>query len=202
MGILILALEFRIEATVFRLIYHIPINIILLAINLIFILLGWLVIPLAVLFHAYHESTKDDKIIYHFSLSAMFPWDNFEDGIAAGRQYKDCGAVWKQIIYWSCLRNPANGLRWVPILSCRINPARVRFIGSSSNGADYDLKPTRPEWFYCWHGLYSNIWIQFMWRGHLMRFWLGSKIFPSDREGVTAYRKSGAGFAIQLKRID
>lgn len=201
-----------------RLLYSIPLWLSFAVLILIpSIILGWLLIPIAVLCKAYYTMIVVDENMNklsektHFTWSFMHIWDNWEDGIAAGRKYKDWGVLWKQIIWWSCVRNPANNLRIVPYLSCKINPLKVCFIGSFGNygcgptlvepskWAKYDTKV--PQWFFAWQGLYSNFYWQFWWGSQLKRFWIGHKVMPADIFGVSPYRQPGAGFALQFKTV-
>ena len=184
-----------------NLLWAIPIWCIFIVIYVPMILLGWILIPLAVLFGAYEvrQSQFYDKQILSFTWPIMFPWGNEEDGISAGRQYKDCGPEWKQIIYWTAVRNPVNNLRFVPILSVIVNPKKVRFIGNLDDIQLYDTKI--PQWFFAWQGPYANFYWQFNFLGHLRRFWIGWVIYPTDIFGVTNYRKFGAMFTIQFKVV-
>ena len=187
--------------------------------RLVMILLGWVLVPVAVLFRAYKRYEKNSIYgepieVHHFTWRFMYAWDNWEDGIAAGWQYRNMGTTPKQIIYWSCLRNPANNLRRVKWLSCDIFPNKVRFtgtfgdwfgeswsavLGAPDSVRQYDTKV--PQWFICWHGLYSCWYWQFVYRGELRRLWVGWKIKPTDIYGVTAYRAGGAGFTSQFKAV-
>lgn len=190
-----------------RLIFHIPINLILLIINVFFIIFGWIVIPLALLFKAYdyRKSKYWDYEILDWTWPFMKVYSNEEDGLDnQNRGYygiKKEWPLWRKIIAFSLIRNPASGLRWIPYVSCMIDPKKVDFIGNYKEAMDYDQKPPRAEWFYCWCGLYSCIWIQFKFRKSMYRLWIGQAVYPSDIFGVTEYRKYGAGFKIQLKRI-
>lgn len=163
-------------------------------------LLGWLLIPIA----AYLKLYKKRQGLFGYKVLSwywlMWVWSNEEDGILAGQQYRQCSSDAAQIVYWTAIRNPTNNLRFTPLLSCKIEPERVRFFGSHDEDlSQYDTKI--PQWFFAWQGLYSNIFWQFEVRGQLWRLWLGWKVFPTDIRGVTAYRKHGAGFATQLKRL-
>jgi hypothetical protein len=183
----------------------------------VMILIGWILVPVAVWAGAYYNrpSRYYQKEILSFKWAFMFPWGNEEDGIASGDWYYDAGSVDKQIIYWSCIRNPANNLRFVPLISCDIMPINVRFTGSfgewlgpswsvsmppSTEVRLYDTKV--PQWFLAWHGIYSCWYWQFMFRGELRRLWVGWKIYPTDVYGVTEYRRHGAGFATQFKVVN
>jgi hypothetical protein len=166
--------------------------------------MGFVLIPIATICRAYTQEAsyaKDGSLRYkyHFRWKFMFLWDNYEDGICAGWQYYNTGNIGLQIIYWSCWRNPVNNLRITPILSCKIEPWRVGYEGNLKNLYQYDTKI--PQWFFAWHGVYTNFYWQFMFKGKLRRFWIGWKIFPTDIYGVTEYRRHGAGFAVQLKTV-
>lgn len=184
-----------------------------LAVRTLFIVAGWFVVPLAAACKAYEEKMDQDgvgnpRVEYHFTWKWMFPWDNFEDGIA-NDTYVKYDSMFMKIVYWSAIRNPANNLRIVPYLSLDIDPAKVKWTGGPHGlPTSYDLKPPAKEWFIAWCGLYSGIWIQRTFLpswvpliGGFRRFWLGWKIFPSDVYGVTGHRVHGAGFATQYKRL-
>lgn len=188
-----------------RLSYHAPLWLTFLAFRVIMVIIGWVVIPIAALCRAYSSSKSGGQTVWHFTWKWMFLWDNYEDGIA-NDTYVKFNSMFMRIVYWSCFRNPVNNLRIVPYLSCKIDPERVDFRGSfggreSSEVAirTYDTKV--PQWFYCWQGLYSNFYWQFNAFGKLWRLWIGWKIYPTDIYGVTEYRKLGAGFATQFKRV-
>jgi hypothetical protein len=161
--------------------------------------LGWVLVPLAVLFKAYEE--REGK--WHFTWPFMYIWDNWEDGIAAGRQYYDAGPLWKQIIYWSCQRNPINNMRAVPIFSVKINPKKIKWVGGPYELAQqYDKPPRDVEWFFCWQFPYSNLWVQFRFLRKLLRLWVGWKLYPSDESRSDfGYRSRGADCGIRLKVI-
>ena len=210
----------------YRLIYSIPIWIFFLVLTTILNIIGWIVVPIAALCKAYVKtddnlSKPNDGPIYHFTWKFMKLWDNWEDGIA-NRNYYKAPNMFLQIVYWSCLRNPTNNLRAVPVLSLKINPEKVRFTGSITvyedklgncmEGSPYDnafkadtyLYDTKiPQWFYCWCGLYSNFYWQFNLFGKLRRFWIGHKIMPRDIYGIpeASHRYKLAGFAIQFKAV-
>lgn len=188
--------------------------------NTVLIVIGWLVVPVAVICGAYKErkSKYYDSQILAFTWPWMYLWGNEEDGIAAGIQYKDMGSVGWQIIYWSCLRNPVNNLRFVKWLSCNIEYDCVRFIGTYGDvlsreeainmigigrqGSTIDAYDSKTKhWFFAWHGLYSCWYWQFVLFGKLRRLWIGWKVYPTDIYGVTEYRKYGAGFCTQFKAV-
>jgi len=193
-----------------RLIYFIPIWIIFLLFRTLMIALGWVLIPVATLAGAYAErySPISKRTRLQFTWPVMWVFSNEEDGVI-NREMQDYFKSDKlQIIYWSAFRNPANNLRYTPYISCKIDPSKVRFIGSLGNYEDnlseFELRQyDRPtvQWFLAWQGLYSNIFIQFKLFGVLKRFWIGFKIMPFDVYGVNDHRKHSAGFATQLKGV-
>jgi hypothetical protein len=181
------------------------------ALQLTLIILGWILVPLAVMCGAYEIRRSiywPEKYIWAFTWDIMLLWNNEEDGCLAGKQYKDLKSIPLQIIYWSALRNPCNNLRFVPILSCRINPKKVKFTGSFGSSTDkylpkdevmkYDTKI--PQWYFASCGLYSCIYWQFTCLG-LRRLWIGWSIYPTDIYDVTEYRKFGTAFNTQFKKV-
>lgn len=191
-----------------RLIYHIPIIIFALIVDVIFILLGWILVPIASLSKAYvmtngYDGAGNPRPIFHFTWDFMYPWDNVEDGIANSTYWKSSN-MFLQIIYWSCIRNPANNLRVMPLMSIKIDPKLVQWIGGPHlDPMLYDLKPPKTEWFYAWQGPYASLWWQYrsIASGKIVRLWIGWSIYPSDVNGVTPYRQNGAGFKIQWKDL-
>ncbi len=176
------------------------------------IFLGWLVVPIAVMCNAFsfRVRTLAGKPVHfwYFDWKWMWIWGNDEEGIAwydtftLGKKKIVFKSLRAKIIYTSCFRNPANNLRYVPFLSCKIDPARVKWVGGPHGlPASYDLKPGGPEWFFCWCGWYSNFWLQFKMFQSVWRLWIGWKVFPYDVYGVTDHRKTSAGFATQFKRL-
>lgn len=172
-------------------------------ITAILFIAGLILVPIAAICKAYkmtdlNLSKPNDGPIYHFTWPIMFLWDNWEDGIA-NQNYKKFKSQFMRIFYWSCIRNPVNNLRIVLYLSCKIKPAKVKFVGSLKTITLYD-SPIK-QWFYAWCGIYSTFYWQFNLLNKRYRFWVGWKIYPTDRYGVTPYRQPGAGFTLQLKRV-
>ncbi len=175
-------------------------------IKLILVLLGTFFIAVAALSKAYVKvsdnlSKPNDGPIYAFTWKIMRPWGNHTDGIA-NRNYKQFDSMFWQIMYWSAWRNPANGLRTMPVLSVLIDQEKIHAKGSDRNIHKY--KDRTPHWFVCWHGIYSCLFIQFyIYPGHMRRLWIGWKLLPQDCYGVKDddYRKQGAAFTTQFKRI-
>lgn len=201
-----------------RLIYAIPSWVLFSVFRMLMILLGWVLVPIAALAGAYysrHDEGKEKKgefpIVYHFTWGFMYPWDNWDDGIANqmyGPSHWFESLTWK-IVYWSCFRNPANNLRLIPYISVKIDPNKIRHIGTFDHDLSYEsLKrydQIKPHWYFCWHGFYSGFQAQFRFFGVIKRFRIGWKVEPKDRHGLSemeAYRSKGAGFANQFKTVD
>lgn len=187
-----------------RLIYFIPAWIVFTAIQFPLLLLGLILIPLIAKLKRYEvrKSKVFDKDILSWKDKWMWPWGNEEDSILNGAQYYDAGSTFKQIVYWSAVRNPVNNLRYTPILSLKIESDKVEFIGS--NVADIKEYDHNIEmWYLCWHGIYSNLRVQTKIFGSLWRFWIGWKIYPEDSiRPVVGHRVPGAGVAYQIKKLD
>lgn len=206
-----------------RLVFRILISIVpwalMFTLTTFLIMVGWVIIPIAAVCRAFESSrsNRDGREIVKWSAPLIWLWGNDEDGVLGGRQYKDFKSDILQAIYWTALRNPVNNLRFVPKLSCKINPMKVRFEGTFASDyerGDIRVDPTElkirikmhdtkvPHWFFAWQGIYSNFYWQFNLFG-LRRFWIGWKIYPTDIYGIvsTNYRYHGTGFAIQFKRV-
>ncbi len=156
------------------------------------------------------------RLQYRFTWRIMYLYQNWDDGIA-DNTYSKTENMFLRIVLWSALRNPVNGLRIVPYLSCKIEADKIRFKGSFGDylyfmprfaGAadvapfwvNYDTKI--PQWFLCWQGLYGCFYWQFMVGESLYRFWIGHKLYPTDiYGGPYGYRARGAGFGSQFKRV-
>lgn len=186
-------------------------------INIPTIILGWILIPPMAFLHK-HTTKKEISIIngreiINWKYKFMFIWSNQEDGLAGASEYKD-KPLWFRIVYWSAFRNPSNNLRFVPYISVKLNPEKIKFraygsvktlndgIISSPTLRDYDRDDLRYTTL-VWQGIYSNLRIQFKMNGKIWRFWIGWKIYAHDKLGVSSadYRYHGAGFATQFKRV-
>jgi hypothetical protein len=168
----------------------------------IFILLGYIMVPMAVLLDAYEmreSKIYKGRVIRAFTWKIMWPWGNEEEGIG----WYGTGSISKKILYSECFRNPANNLRYVPILSLKIVPEKVKFKGYPiyKDIRDYDLD-SKDFIYFAWHGVYSTLRIQRKMLGKRRRFWIGWKLYPEDIYGVTDHRSASAGFATQLKVIE
>lgn len=175
------------------------------------IILGYVMVPIAVSLKAYdyRESRiyKDRKILA-FTHDIFWLWGNEEEGIG---WYGDYDSISKKILYSEIIRNPVNNLRYVPFLSLKINPEKVKFYGSLGSYKDNLDRSTVEKydsdnelfWSITWQGLYSNIRVHFNLLDSNYRFWLGWKIYPEDIYGLPDWdhRKATAGFSTQLKRI-
>ncbi len=166
---------------------------------------GFIVIPLLICTGRYRMRPSK-----HFDRSVLqFPWwawplSNQEDGVDGLRGGDPAQAWWaektqgwpdaKRIFVWAAIRNPVDNLRFVPLLNPRLVPAKVRFVGM-------DHEPAKGEggWYFAYQGIYSCI----RFETTTWRLWVGTKIKPTDRFGIsdTDPRKIRCDFALQFKRI-
>lgn len=187
-----------------RVIYHFPIMILFLSFRVVLIFLGYVMVPLGLLL----DQTESRISAIHFprvilTFKGLFwLWGNQEDGILAGDELKSW-PNWVRILYWCVWRNPVSNLRFVPFLSCKLDPAKIKWVGTIKHPLLFDRTPPESEWFYSWQGPYAGLWIQWKMFGGVWRFWIGWKLFPADINGLsaTSYRRYGAGFATQFKRL-
>jgi hypothetical protein len=98
----------------------------------------------------------------------------------------------ERIYEWSGLRNTVNNLRFVPPFGFKINPAKVKYIGTANS-------ENAKGWFVCWHGVYAS------WH-YLSPKWsisIGWRVQPCDAikifDGDT--RAGWASMCFSLKRI-
>ena len=196
-----------------RLVYFIPTWILFFIIRTLFILLGLIIVPILSIFNLTKEETSkvNGRKILNWKYKLFYIWSNDEDGVIAGEELLDYPS-WIRMIYWSAIRNPANNLRFVKGISCKIEPTKVKYRASNIknfNGPDdsmsiYDYDEDDLRFMtLTWCGLYSNLRIQFKMFSKIWRFWIGWKIYPHDSLGISPndYRASSAGFATQFKRI-
>lgn len=201
-----------------RLIYFIPIWILIFILRLVVILLGFVFIPIAVAFKAYskRKSPINDKEIVLYTSRVMQAWSNLEDGELAGEEFKD-KPDWFRILYWSAYRNPASGLRWMPFFSCKIKPEELKFIIKQQgwpviterSDATFNVlddaeegKTIKSFYYLCWQSwFYSNIRFEFCLFGSYRRLWIGHKLYPSAKFVIPEYQAHGAGYGTQFKKV-
>lgn len=205
----------RVGDAMIRLVYLIPVMLFFLAIRIVVILLGWIVCPIAVACEAYGpvKSKFWSYQVLAWDWKFMEPWMNWEDGLDNRGRHRPEWPLWAQILHWTCVKNPASGLRWLPITSCKIDPKRLMFTGTFGSNIHtanalldqaeikkYDTKV--PHWFFAWQGVHSNFYWRYETSGKLYQVWLGSaKIYPTDVWGVTEYRKYGSGPVMQWHEV-
>jgi hypothetical protein len=176
--------------------------------RLVVILLGYIMVPIALLFKAYYTTRNkyggnNGDPIYLFYWRIMEPWQNYSDGFYCTTYY-DYGFFWTSV-HWSCVRNPASGLRWLPYYTCKINPEKLRYIGTYSKAEILKYKNKKePHYWVCWQGPYLSILWQFYIFGQLRRLWIGHKLDPRDVFGLLPddYRVDGAAFTSQFKPLN
>lgn len=173
-------------------------------INLVCVVLGLIVVPIATLTKSYTQSTSLwGEPILVWSSPLMLPWQNFEDGIVAGSEYPN-KPLWFRIIYWSAIRNPANGLRFISLLAPIPETSKVKFIasfGSHKSGYSHTelshLEDHGNFWYFCWYKNYANFRIQYK----RFRFWIGTKVYPSTIHKLPNYQAHGVGTTCQIKLL-
>lgn len=172
--------------------------------ELVFILIGWLVVPVAALAGAY--SIQDNKyypgpkLLWNSPL--MAPYQNYEDGIDGGKDYYQAKTTFGQILYWYN-RNPANGTRWLSPFNCQVDKTQVKYVGSLDSIWQYDIDD-RDQWFFAWQGFKAGFyWIKTWPLLGKRRLFIGYAIYPSDTQlGQYGYRLYGAGFKMQFKTLE
>ena len=100
--------------------------ILFLIIRTILIIIGWITVPIASLMGKYHTRESkiyENRLVRAFTQDFMWIWGNEEEGIGYYGSFK---SLVHKIIYSECFRNPVNNLRYVPILSFKINKEKVR----------------------------------------------------------------------------
>jgi hypothetical protein len=153
--------------------------------RILLLLLGKVLVPFAVSRRAY--AVKDRVLYtgevvphYYFTWRLMWLWDNDEEGIAwYVADDGDPNDIPARILY-SAKRNPVNNLRYVPYLSLKIDPKKVRFTGSGVDCTDermqevlldpkFDYSPLVEAYdddaidseSFTWCGIYSNYRVHF-----------------------------------------
>lgn len=182
----------------------------------VFILLGLVIVPILSILNEYTTKIELSRIngraIVNWKWKLFYIWSNDEDGVIAGSELIGYPA-WIRMIYWSAIRNPANNLRFIRGLSCPIIADKVKYNYSEIKLID-DSEPylinlymyDRDNYRFItltWINYYSNLRIQFKMFNRIWRFWIGWKIYPHDSIEISEhdYRRFGAGFATQFKRV-
>lgn len=197
------------------------------AVEILFIALGWILIPIAAACRAYEVDPRTQHQVfpvYHWRSRFMFVWDNEDDGIV-DPGYSNFKSMFMRIVYWSANRNPCDNLKYIPLLCVQIFPQDVRFVGSfgSRTGPfvtgrevdifNYDTKVT--QWWFAWQGFYTGFyWVFIMpftikipftklgyFKGDMRLFWIGWKIKPGDMFHVEKYRTPRAPGGIQFDLV-
>lgn len=198
-----------------RLCYAIPTWILYILIWIPLVLLGHLIIPVLLVIGEYKRKDSNHwpwldwsnryNQAYQGFPALFWLWANEGDGLYPpeyAKKYPDW-SFFRLAWTWAAVRNPVNNLRFVPLLSCKIDSWRVHWIGNIKGGTPefYDEK-TYTYSFFAWCGIYSCYRKQYRnKKGQMMEFWIGWKIWPSDFYGVSAFRKNGAGFAMQWRKM-
>lgn len=100
--------------------------------------------------------------------------------------------------WWLAIRNPANGLRTYPWLSCDVDMTRLewRDNGQPTNPGPLRARGKRVGWFYAWQGVYSGLWLCVLWtKTRHMKVRIGWKLVPDEAQFIDEWRPERAGFA-------
>lgn len=132
-------------------------------------------------------------------------WSNEEDGVTGHPAWQEeyAGRERWGAFRWSAIRNPSNNLRFVPLLSLVIDPARIQFVGNTDDPNpkySVDDNPLGIQWAFTWQGLYAGlIWRRQINRDRHSQLRIGWKLLPRDRFGVPEWdhRKRRCGFGTQ-----
>lgn len=180
-------------------------------------IIGLFLVPPMALLNKYTTKKEisiiNGREILNWKYKFMYIWSNQEDGLDGAEEYRD-KPLWFRIIYWAVVRNSSSNLRFVPYISVKLNPEKIKFItfGQVKNlNGDININPSLRDYdrddltfgILIWQGIYSNLRIQFKMNGKIYRFWIGWKLYAHDKLGISPadYRYYGAGFATQFKRI-
>jgi len=103
--------------------------------------------------------------------------------------------------WWSAVRNPANGLRTYPLLTCDVDPLRLEWRDNDLPTNPGPLRRTgeRVGWFYAWQGAYSGLWLCVLWSdSRHMKLRIGWKLVPDEDRFDNEWRPERAGFAMSV----
>lgn len=185
-----------------RLLYLLPIWVLFLLIRVALIIIGIPLIALALLFKAYHYRPSKfypDRIGLHWKWKILYLWDNEEDSILAGEEFKNSPA-WFRILYWTH-RNPVNNWRY-SFLGCKYNQEKLKYITYPKCENEYlalwdfeEGKSKNVYFYMCWQGIYCNIKFQInVFNLFYLSLWLGSgKLYPSAKFKIPNYQLHGVG---------
>ena len=103
--------------------------------------------------------------------------------------------------WWSAVRNPANGLRTYPLLTCDVDIARLEWWHNDrpTNPAPLRATGKRLGWFYAWQGPYSGFWLCYLWNSERhAKVRIGWKLLPDEPQFKTEWKPATAGFALSI----
>lgn len=165
-------------------------------------ILGWVLVPPAILFKQYEHqiSPITGENVLQFKWWWLLPWSNWGDGIFEGLQYKKFDSTRWQIFWWTLIRNPVNNVRFFPLMGVKPDPKKIKYIGSSKCVTD-SSNDDAVMWYLCWQGLRGGFRKHIKFKTFMLRIMFGWKLRPEDTLGVVnEIRKQKVGFAYQFRR--
>jgi hypothetical protein len=163
-----------------------------------------ILVPIALLCKAYavrRTMYELDRLCWTWPF--MEPFQNYEDGISGPPYYEESKPFWLRTFMWTCLRNPANGLRWMAPFSIKVDASKIRYRGNlgPAHPSSYEIK--KPSFVYVWQGAHSCFWWHVQIGQNLYRIAAGSaKLYAADNVTVNfGYRAHGTGPFAQFKRV-
>jgi len=206
----------------FNILLFLPLSITTLIVKTVLSFLGFVLVPIAISFKAYHirdskyfkDGQGNPKKISAWTWKLFWIFGNEEDGLSASAEFPN-HPLWFRQLYWY-YRNPANNLRFVPLFAPIVDPKKVKF--KASFGTDKDNIPYEtlaaledgndgtkdgkvPFWYFCTMGPYWSFRYEFKVGQTMYRFWASHKLYPSSIYKVPDYQRHGVGFSVQLKRV-
>jgi len=99
------------------------------------------------------------------------------------------------------VRNPANGLRTYPLLTCDVKTSRLEWRDNDLPTNPGPLRKTgkRAAWFYAWHGPYYGLWLCVLWnKERHMKLRIGWKLVPEEAQFDNEWKPERTGFAASI----
>lgn len=156
--------------------------------------IGWVALPIALRSVEYERLPKWAWI-----------WGNDEDGLDGPPWYRNRNPDWSKNFrryIWLGWRNRVHNLREVRWIKLKLVPSKVRYVGSSLdiNPSNARFSKNKIVWHLAWQGfLRSGFWIIWAWKkDRHSRFFIGWKVRPHHKLGVSGYAFNGVGYGFQF----